>query len=308
MKSIGISTWILSFILIKSIVYNNKERSFSSFVDATLYYSLNFHKYHRQGYNRCAFMDVMDGVGDSSTMNGDNNNDEDEEYEHGFYRPSIFDMKSNPLKKSRNRSRSKRGNNLQRKSSRKSDDEGTASVEKIIEDEEHPLRTDEWILKYHLPLFCRIWSNIFFTMNKNRELHPSSLLSLNQHYVHAPARREQTLKFHPNGFVLLVESHHHNDYNKNYINQPNTENNDKNNIVRPERRKTKVGKWDIYQGVLTWEIPVRLSINDHEWGNDTKKDKATTRPLVQVQYSADLHLNKFGKAPRMFRGIITRDR
>lgn len=141
---------------------------------------------------------------------------------------------------------------------------------------EHPIRTDEWLIKFHIPLFCRIFSaiNIFTSSSQyTNSLHPLRLLPLPpSSHLHKSSCRQQRIKFHSNGHVLVVEDH--------------------------STRTTKIGKWRLDTSSILWEIPVRMGCSQD----------GDVRRLMQVQYVADIHLNKFGNQPKMFRGIITRDR
>lgn len=184
-----------------------------------------------------------------------------------------------------------------RKKQKSSSAEVASNDDNDDEDEEHPLRTDVWLIEYHIPLLYRLWSKIserkkLFQIPKcldrlNLLPPPPSLDFLdrltnsnNETIISSINKKsyKQVVKFSPNGFVLLVEENF-------------------------STRKTKVGTWKINQGAITWEIPVRVDLKTND-----ENDNSIGNPLVQVQYNSDIHLNKFGKMPRMFRGVITRDR
>lgn len=147
---------------------------------------------------------------------------------------------------------------------------------------EHPIRTDEWCVTLHISLFCRFFSALSVVTSRSRvarNLDPLRLLP------HEPASRNpitsllsheccQRVILHRNGYVLVVEN------NNNF-----------------SRRQTKIGKWMLNTNSIFWEIPVRIGL-----------DEENVRRLVQVQYTADVLLNRFGTQPRMIRGIVTRDR
>ena len=61
-----------------------------------------------------------------------------------------------------------------------------------------------------------------------------------------------------------------------------------------------MGKWRIGHSGVVFDIPIQVVAG-------TKQNEATNGVTV-LHYHADIHLNKFGERPRMFKGVITRDR
>jgi len=171
---------------------------------------------------------------------------------------------------------------------------GTDSSTKSIEsegNEEHPLRTDEWLIEFHIPFFYRVFSafsSVVVSSISRKMLDPLNLLpsppqdkldsKIIAKNIKKLSRCKQIIKFHPNGYVLVLED--------------------------SSKKKTKVGKWKAHHGKICWEIPVKLS---PKYLNH-KETNQNVRPLMQLQYTSNIHLNNFGKMPRMFRGVITRDR
>ena len=69
-------------------------------------------------------------------------------------------------------------------------------------------------------------------------------------------------------------------------------------------RRSLVGKWRVGHSGVAFDIPVQVHVKRR---NDDDRNPPPPRMTV-LHYHADLHLNKFGERPRMFRGVITRDR
>jgi hypothetical protein len=134
--------------------------------------------------------------------------------------------------------------------------------------EEHPMRTDEWIISVSLsPLaIFRGHEKNFFPVD---HIHKEDTIR----------KREQHFKFARNGYVILVEKGEENHLGV---------------AQNGWRRVTKVGKWKLGTNGVSWTIPI----------------KSTTFPYQQtnLHYHADIHLSKFQDKPRMFRGVVTRDR
>ena len=76
-------------------------------------------------------------------------------------------------------------------------------------------------------------------------------------------------------------------------------------VLQTLRNKPRVGKWRIGHSGVAFDIPVQISVSrkNRDNGSKVKEPKMTV-----LHYHADIHLNKFGERPRMFRGVITRDR
>lgn len=76
-------------------------------------------------------------------------------------------------------------------------------------------------------------------------------------------------------------------------------------VIQTLRNKPRVGKWRIGHSGVAFDIPVQMNVSrkNRDNGSKVKEPKMTV-----LRYHADIHLNKFGERPRMFRGVITRDR
>ena len=158
-------------------------------------------------------------------------------------------------------------------------------------DEEHPMRTDEWQLNIQL---SRLYSN----KHDMNELFPEcySITDRSTKDQNVPNtrrkssgyRKRQVMQFARNGYVkILVDDH-------------DTDGKDITLKKRP-----RVGKWRIGHSGVAFDIPVQLSPRRKKG----RKSSSEQQPrLTTLHYHADIHLNKFGERPRMFRGVITRDR
>jgi hypothetical protein len=79
-----------------------------------------------------------------------------------------------------------------------------------------------------------------------------------------------------------------------------------NNTTPPRNNnRPRVGKWRIGHSGVAFDIPVLISANRKSSGSDKVM---SPKKMTVLHYHADIHLNKFGERPRMFRGVITRDR
>ena len=134
--------------------------------------------------------------------------------------------------------------------------------------QEHPMRTDEWVISVSL-------SPLVMFRRREKRFFPRSQIKKEG----KDNKREQHFKFARNGYVILVEKEEEND-----LGFPHT----------GWRRVTKVGKWKLGTNGISWTIPI----------------KCATFPFHQTNlyYHADIHLSKFQDRPRMFRGVVTRDR
>lgn len=63
-------------------------------------------------------------------------------------------------------------------------------------------------------------------------------------------------------------------------------------------RKKRMGRWKLQHGCVTWHLPLRRD----ESSNDYRAHDTI------LHYHAYIHLQKFDSKPRMYRGVITRDR
>lgn len=132
---------------------------------------------------------------------------------------------------------------------------------------EHPMRTDEWLISVSLSPFI---------ISKKREtlLFPISFSSRRKN----ARQRDQYFKFANNGYVLMVES----------------DGIPEENHFRSQKQVTRVGKWNICTNGISWTVPISV-------GSDPNHQTC-------LHYHADIHLSKFQDRPRMFRGVVTRDR
>lgn len=147
-------------------------------------------------------------------------------------------------------------------------------------DEEHPMRTDEWELDVRL---SRLFSK------EEGDLFPESYIDGSGSIHRPPTRRNsyrkrQVMQFARNGYVKILEG--------------------EGNGASDTKSKPKVGKWRIGHSGVAFDVPVQVNVRRRKGCND---DNVASRVTV-LHYHADIHLNKFGERPRMFRGVITRDR
>jgi len=144
-------------------------------------------------------------------------------------------------------------------------------MEHVEIEEEHPMRTDEWMVDVNLSPFLFPPS-----VENEAQLFPESSNPWNTTTIcmdglaktwRGKRRKRQVFKFSRNGCVLLSEK------------------GDSNRI-------TRIGRWHMDTHGISWVIPIRTTNNKN----------------TVLHYHADIHLNKFQKRPRMFRGQVTRDR
>lgn len=203
--------------------------------------------------------------------------------------------------------------------------QGNNSEEYEDEMEEHPLRTDEWLVKVTM-------SPLLLPRNREVDLFPDSIaiddeddaavnsssLKRNRFGVKQKGMN-QVLKFSKNGYVILIEdsndctgpeyvtiqkSHSSRIVKKfdewvqrrQYV-DIDTDETSEDSIT--SRRVTKIGKWKMGTNGVSWSMPVRVESDDSPEG----VAKTTT-----LHYHADIHLSKFQEQPRMFKGVVTRDR
>ena len=198
-----------------------------------------------------------------------------------------------------------------------SDKKKTHTSKALHKIKEHPLRTDEWLVEVKFRKESELFPSLprkFSRKGKNRDDKTRTI--------------EQIFKFSDNGYVILVEDP--NDGNgserdaqienekekrsifncnprflfKNY-NGSRSEEIKRGNFERKKnRRVTKVGTWKMNTNGVSFSIPVRVQMLE-----DSFSPKLQTKSnIVHLHYHADVHLSKFQDQPRMFRGVITRDR
>ena len=80
-----------------------------------------------------------------------------------------------------------------------------------------------------------------------------------------------------------------------------------------------MGKWKMDTTGIAWDIPVQSSDNRAMRSDDERSDildldfcemgkDVTNMESTTLHYHADIHLSKFQDQPRMFKGVVTRDR
>jgi len=174
--------------------------------------------------------------------------------------------------------------------------ESKSSISSSEYDEEHPMRTDEWQLNIQL---SRLYSNKYdmnelfpecysitdrSTPPKDQNVPDVSKRKSSSGYY----RKRQVMQFARNGYVKIL------------VDDNNTDSKD-NNL---RTKKPRVGKWRIGHSGVAFDIPVQISPRRKTKGSSSEQQPR----LTTLHYHADIHLNKFGERPRMFRGVITRDR
>jgi len=180
---------------------------------------------------------------------------------------------------------------------KKSNEDTNTSTESTTSSEyyeEHPMRTDEWQLNIQL---SRLYSNKHDMDELFPECYSITDRSTALKDQNVPDRRRkssryrkrQVMQFARNGYVkILVDDH-------------DTDSKDSN----LRTKKPRVGKWRIGHSGVAFDVPVQISPIRRK----TKGSSSEQQPrLTTLHYHADIHLNKFGERPRMFRGVITRDR
>ncbi len=170
----------------------------------------------------------------------------------------------------------------------------TTTSQRSDYDEEHPLRTDEWEINIQLSrLYSKKegdWFAECFVERASKICHECD----NRPRVKQTKRiqgscynKRQVMQFSTNGYVKVLED----------TEMPSS--------PLRKRNKTKVGKWRLGHSGVAFDIPVQVVDNDSQ--NNESGENAEPKWTV-LHYHADIHLNKFGERPRMFRGVITRDR
>lgn len=170
----------------------------------------------------------------------------------------------------------------------------TAASQLSDYDEEHPLRTDEWEIKIQLSRLYSKKEGDWFTEcfvdrasinNNHGDNRPQ--FKVIKRSKRSGYNKRQVMQFATNGYVKVLED------------------SDISSTPQRKRSKTKVGKWRLGHSGVAFDIPVQIVDSDSQ--ND-KNGQKTEPNLTVLHYHADIHLNKFGERPRMFRGVITRDR
>jgi len=211
-------------------------------------------------------------------------------------------------------SKQERKQNFFRRRSKVDNDDNTIQHREIeSENEEHPMRTDEWLIKVKLSPFLMPG-----TIKREASLFPQLQKS------HTPENRkiEQVMKFAKNGYVILIEEWGEEIQDQNdYKHMRNSE--------KSKQRISKVGKWQMNTNGVSWSIPAHLSnkyLKPHERcinslrieNEDTETfedldcsldgSQKESSKITMLYYHADIHLSKFQSKPRMIRGTVVRDR
>jgi hypothetical protein len=198
-------------------------------------------------------------------------------------------------------------------------------------DEEHPMRTDEWILDVRLSRLYNVEGDVYFpecnddgafAVDAATSTSGRATMSIGHHPL--PPRRNanvnkgkyrklQVMQFARNGYVRVVDDA-----------------SGGGGGGGRGRRKNRVGKWRIGHSGVAFDIPVHVTSvgsttrrggrgggggggEGGRRGGNGNDDDDDDGPIIRrrttvLHYHAEIHLNKFGERPRMFRGVITRDR
>lgn len=154
-------------------------------------------------------------------------------------------------------------------------------------EEEHPMRTDEWLIRLKLSPFMPrhqkpFERRLFPTKNEWKDIDNDVNRFSDDHSIY------QVMKFAKNGYVLVMER----------INDRGEE----------SSRMTRIGKWHMDTSGLSWQIPILLPQTDYKGFEENGQAKSLSTKRTVLHYHADLHLSKFQNRPRMIRGRVTRDR
>lgn len=170
-------------------------------------------------------------------------------------------------------------------------------------DEEHPLRTDEWQLNIQLSRFYPRGEGDLFPEcydDRNTNAFPGEArvpvaAERKKRSSNGCYRKCQVMQFARNGYVKIISNHddHH----------------DKKQSTSNNRRiKPRVGKWRIGLSGVAFDIPIQVVAGTTTSTRKKLQQNEATNGVTVLHYHADIHLNKFGERPRMFKGVITRDR
>ncbi|GFH48413.1 hypothetical protein CTEN210_04889 [Chaetoceros tenuissimus] len=175
---------------------------------------------------------------------------------------------------------------------------------------EHPLRTDEWLVQVKFRKESELFPSLprkFFRKDNNRDDKTRTI--------------QQIFKFSDNGYVILVEDPNDGserdaqienykekrsifNCNPRYLFKNYNDSRSEEIKEKKSKRVTKVGTWKMNTNGVSFSIPVRVQMLEDSF---TPKLQTKTQ-TVYLHYHADVHLSKFQDQPRMFRGVITRDR
>ncbi len=150
--------------------------------------------------------------------------------------------------------------------------------------EEHPMRTDEWLVEVRLSPFLILPRSI----RREASLLPQSFYNNQSSKKKSLRQRRQLMKFGRDGFVLLLQE-------QGVPDEISGETN--NEEINCRQIVTSIGKWQMNANGISWTMPTVSS---------KQSDESNINTLLH--FHADLHLSKFQNKPRMFKGTITRDR
>lgn len=228
---------------------------------------------------KCVLEEEFHGASSLSTHNDEHAWWDDDETD--YYADTATDSKQSHTSKHRYRWRVWKNNKASpdhAESSPLNADMPATSVLSL--DAEHPMRTDEWEFNIQL-------SRLF---PQEVDLFPEYMSSGDSRNKRR-FRKRQVMQFARNGYVKIMQDEllSSNNMDASFVSSaPKAEG---------KRSQVHVGKWRIAHSGVVFDIPVNIGVDE----GDTKK-------MTVLHYHADIHLNKFGEQPRMFRGVITRDR
>lgn len=180
-------------------------------------------------------------------------------------------------------------------------------------DEEHPMRTDEWKLDINLSrFFPKEEGDLFlecYNNNMDRRTRTSQTTK-HEKGSNNSYRKRQVMQFARNGYVKILDD------NKSHSSHSSSRHHPTITGAGKRKNKPMVGKWRIGHSGIAFDVPVQVNVRRKKKGgggsdddnNDNDKDNKMLSRMTVLHYHADIHLNKFGERPRMFRGVITRDR
>jgi len=140
-------------------------------------------------------------------------------------------------------------------------------------------------------------------------------------------RKQQIMQFARNGYVRVIDGDDRNGGSSSSCSSSSSSSGGgiSGSSSGKRKNKSRVGKWRLGHSGVAFDIPVSISsrgggrwkmergmIGASGGGNceDSNSSAASllSKRMTVLHYHADIHLNKFGERPRMFRGVITRDR
>ena len=206
--------------------------------------------------------------------------------------PSTKDRSHEKQHRWRRRKRSEDKGNVEESSPTSKQSTGDATnkddlIQTTQYDDEHELRTDEWELDIRLSrLFAQEAQELFpESCADGRERDGKSSSTYRKLRSNDRYRKRQVMTFARNGYVRI------------------------DNTTPPQNNnRPRVGKWRIGHSGVAFDIPVLISANRKKSSGSNSDKVMSPKKMTVLHYHADIHLNKFGERPRMFRGVITRDR